>query len=379
MFWKASARADINSNGMNYPKLSDKDLKSLNDLRKKDGYEEPGHYLRCAVAAAAVSLGVAFPLNHHAKNLIGVGNVAAVVVLGFGVSSVATNLGKARLRRREIELTELGENNAQELFEPLGDLQYSVGELETALTSAFALMESYGDKGGGQPYADGFIKEATRQAKYITVGQFGQGSLLSQLKGDSQIQRFVNCLTLSQNLSDDRREKRSALDECNQLIEQPGFVQKLVKYMASDHGNDDENQLITNSDYAIVLEEEMYNLCRAALVTLAVISKNEYMRDKMNEYHPDTRSDVMFYRFITRCAKIDNGLASRLENEMGIDIISQMLKNRGFGLSDDQIAAVTQWSEQYHWRDPLAEEIDALSASPLVMPAINPASAQRSL
>jgi hypothetical protein len=149
--------------------------------------------------------------------------------------------------------------------------------------------------------------------------------------------------------------------------------------MVSDSSCKEENQLIINSDYAIVLEEEMYNLCRAALVTLAAISKNEYMRDKMNEYHPYRRSDVMFFSFINRCARIDNGLASRLESEMGIDIISQMQENVGYVLSDNQIAAISEWSEQYRWYDPLAEKIYALPASPPVMPAINPASAQRSL
>jgi hypothetical protein len=364
---------------MSFPGLSEGELKSLKALRKKDGYLEPGHYLCCAATAAAVSLGVAFAFNHHAKNLIGFRNVAAVVALGLGVCAVRSDLKDARLINREIKFKELGENNAQKLFKPLGDFSCSVSGLETALTDAFRLMEFHINEGGGQPYADGFIEEATRQAQYITVGQFGQ-----DLRADIQIERFVICLTLAQILSDDRPEKPSALDECNQLIAQPGFVQKLASYMVSDSGCKEENQLIINSDYAIVLEEEMYNLCRAALVTLAVISKNEYMRDKMNEYHLDRRSDAMFYSSIVRCARIDNGLASRLENEMGIDIISQlarprMLKNRGFGLSDDQITAVTQWSEQYRWYDPLAAEIDALSAPPPVMPAINPASAQRSL
>jgi hypothetical protein len=376
--WNAPARADIKQDGINYPRLSVENLECLKDLRKS-----AGHYLGCAVAAAAVSLGVAFTFNHYAKNLIGVGNVAtnvaAVVALGLGTGSVVINLEKARLKRRERKLKELGENNAQKLFEPLGDSQYSVSELETRLTNANALVAFHRNQGGGQPYADGFIEEATRQAEYITVGQFGQ-----DLRADIQIERFVICLTLAQIFSDDRPEKPSALDECNQLIAQPGFVQKLASYMVSDSSCKEENQLIINSDYAIFLEEEMYNLCRAALVTLAVISKNEYMRDKMNKYHPDRRSDAMCYSSIVRCARIDNGLASRLESEMGIDIISQlarprMLKNRGFGLSDDQVVAISEWSEQYRWYDPLAAEIDALSAPPPVMSAINPASAQRSL
>jgi hypothetical protein len=355
MFWKASARADINSNGMNYPKLSVGDLECLKDLRKS-----AGHYLGCAVAAALVSTSVAFALNHYAKNLIGVGNVAtnvaAVVAFGLGTGSVVINLEKARLKRRERELTEFGENNAQKLFEPLGDSQYSVSELETRLTNANALVAFHRNQGGGQPYADGFIEEATRQAQYIT-GQFTQ-----DLRADIQIERFVICLTLAQILSDDRPEKQSALDECNQLIAQPGFVQKLASYMVSDSSCKEENQLIINSDYAIFLEEEMYNLCRVVLVNLAVVSKNKHIRDKMDEYNPDRRSSVMFYSFINRCARIDNGLASRLESEVGIDIISQMRASDSYSLSDDQIAAVTQWSERYRWYDPLAKKIDALPA-----------------
>ncbi len=216
---------------------------------------------------------------------MGFGNVAAVVVLTFGTGAVLINLENARLRRREIELTELGENAAQELFEPLGDFPCSVSELETILTNANALVAFHRNQGGGQPYADGFIEEATRQAQYITVGQFGQ-----DLRSDSQIERFVICLKLAQILSDDRPQKQSALDECNQLIEQPGFVQKLASYMVSDSSCKEENQLIINSDYAIVLEGEMYNLCRAALVNLAVVSKNKHIRDKMDEYNPDRRS-----------------------------------------------------------------------------------------
>lgn len=355
-FWRASACADIKQNGINYPRLSVEDLECLKDLRKS-----AGHYLGCAVAAAAVSLGVAFTFNHCAKNLIGVGNVAtnvaAVVALGLGTGSVVINLEKARLKRRERELTKFGENNAQKLFEPLGDSQYSVSELKTRLTNANALVAFHRNQGVGQPYANGFIEEATRKAQYITVGQFGQ-----DLREDIQIERFVICLKLAQILSDDRPEKPSALDECNQLIAQPGFVQKLASYMVSDSSCKEENQLIINSDYAIVLEEEMYNLCRVALVNLAVVSKNKHIRDKMDEYNPDRRSSVMFYSFINRCARIDNGLASRLESEMGIDIISQMQENVGYVLSDNQIAAVTQWSERYRWYDPLAKKIDALPA-----------------
>jgi hypothetical protein len=132
--------------------------------------------------------------------------------------------------------------------------------------------------------------------------------------------------------------------------------------MVSDSSCKEENQLIINSDYAIFLEEEMYNLCRVVLVNLAVVSKNKHIRDKMDEYNPDRRSSVMFYSFINRCARIDNGLASRLESEVGIDIISQMRASDSYSLSDDQIAAVTQWSERYRWYDPLAKKIDALPA-----------------
>lgn len=379
--WNATARADINSNGMNYPTLSPRDLRSLKELgeaEKKDGCGSAGHYLVCAVAAALVSTGVAFALNHYAEKLIGFRNVAAIVALGCGAGSVAANLRKAGLKKRERELTELGENNAQKLFEPLGDFRCSVRELETVLGNANALVAFHENQGGGQPYADGFIKEAEEIVRYITVGQFGQVSNLSQLRlpDDSQIQRFVNCLTLSQNLSDDRQEKRLALDECNQLIAQPGFVQKLVRYMVSDSGHNEEKKLIINSDYAIFLEEEMYNLCRAALVTLAVVSRNDEIRRKTCQYN-GVEYLAPFYKIINRCAEIDKGLASRLESEMGIDIISQMRENQGYRLSNDQVAAVTQWSEQY--RDPLVEQIDALSAPPPVMPAINPASAQRSL
>jgi len=381
-FWNAPARADIKQDGINYPRLSPRDLKYLNNLRKVEGengrYRGAGHYLRRATTVALVSTGVAFIVNHPPKNLIGIlkvaTNVTAFVAFGFAVDFVKSDLKSARLKRRERELRELGENKAQKLFEPLGDLQYSVSDIETRLTNSNALVAFHRNQGGGQPYANGFIEEATRKAKYNFTGQFRQ-----DLRADSQIQSFVNCLKLAQTLSDDRPEKQSALDECNQLIAQPGFVQKLASYMVSDSSCKEENQLIINSDYAIVLEEEMYNLCRAALVTLAAISKNEYMRDKMNEYHPYRRSDVMFFSFINRCARIDNGLASRLESEMGIDIISQMQENVGYVLSDNQIAAISEWSEQYRWYDPLAEKIYALPASPPVMPAINPASAQRSL
>ena len=376
--WNAPARADIKQDGINYPRLSRRDLEWLNYLRQADktaffNLGNAGRYF-CAATAAAVSVGVAFAFNHYAEKPIGVRNVAAVVALGLGVCAVRSDLKNARLINREIKFKELGENNAQKLFKPLGDFSCSVSGLETALTDAFRLMEFHINEGGGQPYNDSFNAKARKKAECISVGQFGQ-----DLRADSQIQRFVNCLKLAQTLSDDHPDKQSALDKCNQLIIQPGFVQKLARYVVSDSGH----KLITNSDYKIHLKDEMYNLCRMPLVTLAVINKNNYIRCTMDEYHSHTGwkglPSILHGAIVLRCAEIDKDLAPRLKDEIGIDIIGRILQQLPYShsyfdgiLSNDEVAAISKWSGDD--RDPLAEEIDALPASPPVMPAINPAS-----
>lgn len=382
MFWNASARADINPDGINYPRLSDNEKRRLERIKDqepliyfRDGEKElrvdwgRDAYLGCAVVAVAVSIGVALGFNHFATKLIGPRNIAAALALSSGAGFVATNLRKAGLEKRESEFEGLGAKQAEKIFEPLNDHGYSVHDLETVLQKTFGLKELYRNDGNGQPYAVGFNKQANQEIGDI-IGQFRL-----DFGDDSQIKRFVNLLRLSQKLSDECPEKLSALGECGELIKDPGFVQKLARYVSTGNtnGRREKIDLIVDSGYLPCIEEELYLLCRSALVTLAVMGKNEELHKTINRNYleDDRRASSILYGVICSSARVCNGLASRLEQEIGLDIIAKMRESYFYGLSAEQVVAVTAWSEKNRFPDPLVEAIDRLSNPPPVIPAID--------
>lgn len=371
MFWNTSARADINPDGIHYPRLSDNEKRRLGSIKKEEREDwGRGAYLGCAAVAAAVSIGVAWGFNHFATKLIGPRNIAAAWALSYGAGSVAINLRKAGLKKLKSEFEGLGANQAEKIFKPLNDHGYSVHELETVLTDAFALKKFYRNDGNGQPYAVGFNKQANQEIGDI-IGQFRL-----DFGDDSQIKRFVNLLRLSQNLSDECPEKLSALGECGELIKDPGFVQKLARYVSTGNtnGRSEEIKLIVDSEYLPCIEEELYLLCRSALVTLAVMSNNEELHKTISRDYleDDGKASSILHSVICSSARVCNDLASRLEQEIGLDIIEQMKESNSYSLSAEQVVAVTAWSEKNRFPDPLVEAIDRLSNPPPVISAINP-------
>ncbi len=369
MFWNASARADINPDGLHYPRLSDKDRALLSDIKAHPGR----YYLVCALTSAAVSIGAVSVFQPNPQKIISP-LTAAAFSLAFGTGSIKFNVQMRSLKKRESEIKDLGAKQAEKIFEPLNDHGYSVHELASVLKNTFALWDFMREEGLDQPYVVSFRERGVQKVTYISSSQFTY-----DFRDDSQIERFVNLLRLSQKLSDECPEKLSALGECGNLIKDPGFVQKLARYVSTGNtnGRSEKIKLIVDSEYLPCIEEEIYNLCRNALVTLAVISNNEYIREQYNQPHINHESlSRQLHGVICSSATVCNVLASRLEQEIGLDIIKQMQGSDSYSLSDDQVTAIAQWSEQNRWRDPLVEEIDRLSNPPAVFPAINPSREQ---
>lgn len=375
MSWKASARAGT-TDGINYPRLSDGEERRLRKIKAQEAKEktedlERGFYLFFAGVAAAVSIGVAWGFNRFATELVP-RNIAVAWALSSGAGSVAINLRKAGLKKRERELKILGANRSEKILELPNNGEYSVNELETVLTNTYALWDFIKDDKGRQPYVDGFNAKAGSKVRNICIDQFAQ-----DLRADSQIGRFLSCLELAQKLSDECPEKLSALGECGKLIAEPGFMQKLARYVSTGNtnGRSEQIKLIVDSEYLPCIEEELYLLCRSALVNLAVMSKNEELHETINEYDDwgaDREASSILHGVICSSATVCNGLASRLEQEIGLDIIEQIKRSDSYSLSDDQVAAIAQWSEQHRCYDPLVEAIDKLKTLPPVFPAINP-------
>ena len=371
MFWNASARADINPDGLHYPRLSDKDRALLSDIKAHPGR----YYLVCALTSAAVSIGAVSVFQPNPQKIISP-LTAAAFSLAFGTGSIKFNVQMRSLKKRESEIKDLGAKQAEKIFEPLNDHGYSVHELASVLKNTFALWDFMREEGLDQPYVVSFRERGVQKVTYISSSQFTY-----DFRDDSQIERFVNLLRLSQKLSDECPEKLSALGECGNLIKDPGFVQKLARYVSTGNtnGRSEKIKLIVDSEYLPCIEEEIYNLCRNALVTLAVINKNNYIKRTMDEYHTSQWNlpSRLHGAIVLRCAKIDEDLATRLRDEIGIDIIRQIrqpLPDFNGILSKDEVTAIARWSGDD--RDPLAKEIDRLSNPPAVFPAINPSREQ---